>query len=91
MEFAVAVPKQQLQAVGGQIEVRLDSPTGQLLGQTDEILPVEAKSAADVFKPIMTKVTLTPATGIHDLYFVFKNEKAGKSPLFVPVTAQLFN
>ncbi|QKZ14757.1 PQQ-dependent sugar dehydrogenase [Spirosoma sp. KUDC1026] len=91
MEFAVSVPRQQLQAVGGRIEVRLDSPTGQLIGQTDDILPVEAKSAADVFKPVMTKITVTPATGVHDLYFVFKNEKAGKAPLFVPVTTQLFN
>ncbi|PRY39252.1 cytochrome c [Spirosoma oryzae] len=91
MEFAVSVPKQQLQAVGGRIEVRLDSPTGQLLGQTDELLPVEAKNAADVFKPATTTATLTPATGVHDLYFVFKNEKAGKAPLFVPVTARLLN
>lgn len=91
MEFAVSVPKQQLQAVGGRIEVRLDSPTGQLVGQTDELLPVEAKTAADVFKPSITSVTLTPATGVHDLYFVFKNEKAGKAPLFVPVTARLLN
>jgi cytochrome c len=91
MLFAVAIPKQQLQAVGGRIEVRLDSPTGQLLGQTDDLLPAESKNAADVFKPSTTKITLTPATGIHDLYFVFRNEKAGKAPLFVPVTAQLFN
>lgn len=95
MEFAVSIPKQQLSAVGGRIEVRLDSPTGQLLGQTENLLPVEApkeaKSPADVFKPIVAKVALTPATGVHDLYFVFKNEKAGKAPLFVPVTAQLFN
>jgi cytochrome c len=91
MEFAVSVPKQQLQAVGGRIEVRLDSPTGQLLGQTDELLPVEAKTTADVFKPSTTTITLTPATGVHDLYFIFKNEKAGKAPLFVPVTARLLN
>ena len=91
MEFAVSIPKQQLQAVGGRIEVRLDSPTGQLLGQTDDLLPIEAKNAAEVFKPSLTKATIAPTTGIHDLYFVFKNEKAGKAPLFVPVTVQFFN
>lgn len=95
MEFAVAIPKQQLSAVGGRIEVRLDSPTGQLLGQTEELLPVEikkeAQSPADVFKPTLAKIPLRPVTGVHDLYFVFKNEKAGKSPLFVPVSVQLFN
>lgn len=91
MEFSVAIPKQQLSAVGGRIEVRLDSPTGQLLGQTDQLLPNESTNPADVFKPMTAKATLTPATGVHDLYFVFKNEKAGKAPLFVPVSAQLVN
>ena len=37
MEFAVAVPKAQLIAVGGRIEIRIDSPKGQLLGQTEEL------------------------------------------------------
>ncbi len=91
MEFAVSIPKQQLQAVGGRIEVHVDSPTGQLLGQTEELRPTEPKNPADVFKPSLTKATISPATGVHDLYFVFKNEKAGKAPLFVPATVQLFN
>ncbi|UFH54733.1 PQQ-dependent sugar dehydrogenase [Spirosoma sp. KNUC1025] len=88
MEFAVAVPKAQLIAVGGRIEIRLDSPTGQLIGQTEELLPNESKDPADLFKPSIARVTVTPAAGQHDLYFVFKNEKAGKSPLFVPVTVE---
>ena len=93
MEFTVAVPKQGLNAVGGRIEVRMDSPTGQLLGQTEELKPTEGevKSAADAFKPSLAKAILTPATGVHDLYFVFENEKAGKAPLFAPITVQLFN
>ena len=88
MEFAVAVPKAQLIAVGGRIEIRLDSPTGELIGQTEELLPNESKDPADMFKPSMAKANVKPTTGQHDLYFVFKNEKAGKSPLFVPVTVQ---
>lgn len=91
MEFAVAVPKAQLIAVGGRVEIRLDSPTGQLVGQTEELLPNESKDPADMFKPSIAKVTLTPVSGQHDLFFVFKNEKAGKSPLFVPITVQLFD
>ncbi|GAB3162830.1 PQQ-dependent sugar dehydrogenase [Telluribacter humicola] len=93
MEFAVAVPKDQLKAVGGRIEVRIDSPTGPLLGQTEHIQPVEGggTSAAAAFAPSLAKVTLTPVSGVHDLYFVFKNENAGKSPLFVPTTVHLFN
>jgi cytochrome c len=37
------------------------------------------------------KAPLKPTTGLHDLYFVFKNEKAGKAPLFVALTVQLSN
>lgn len=93
MEFTVAAPKSGLNATGRRIEVRMDSPTGPLLGQTDEIQPTDAEvtSAADAFKPSIAKATLTPTTGQHDLYFVFKNEKAGKLPLFAAVTVQLFN
>lgn len=91
MEFAVAVPKAQLIAVGGRIEIRIDSPTGLLLGQTEELLPNESSNPAELFKPSMAKVSIKPTTGQHDLYFVFKNEKAGKSPLFVPATVQFSN
>ncbi|GAB3543878.1 PQQ-dependent sugar dehydrogenase [Spirosoma fluminis] len=93
MEFSVAIPKQGLNAAGGRIEVRVDSPTGPLLGQIEDLRPSEAevKSAADAFKPSMAKATLSPVAGVHDLYFVFKNEKAGKAPLFAPITVQLFN
>ncbi len=88
MEFAVAVPKAQLICVGGRIEIHLDSPDGQLIGQTEELTPSESKDPADMFKPTMAKVAVKPTNGQHDLFFVFKNEKAGKSPLFVPVTVQ---
>ncbi|AKD58719.1 PKD domain-containing protein [Spirosoma radiotolerans] len=91
MEFAVAVPKAQLIAVGGRIEIRIDSPNGPLLGQTEELLPNTSNDPADMFKPSMAKVSITPTTGQHNLYFVFKNEKAGKSPLFVPATVQFSN
>lgn len=91
MDFAVAVPKKQMSAVGGRIEVHADSPTGPLLGQTASILPVESDDPAAMFKPDVFMATITPTAGQHDLYVVFRNEKAGKAPLFVPVTVQLFN
>ncbi|WP_245877839.1 PQQ-dependent sugar dehydrogenase [Spirosoma fluviale] len=91
MEFAVAAPKAQLNAMGGRIEVRIDSPTGQLLGQTGDIPVNESKDPAAMFTPNMVKAAIIPITGQHDLYFVFKNEKAGKAPLFVPATVQFSN
>ena len=91
MELAVSVPKAQLNAVGGRVEIHADSPTGPLLGQTKTFAVSESKDPAAMAKPDTDKVTLTSVTGKHDVFFVFKNEKAGKVPLFVPVTVQMIN
>jgi cytochrome c len=56
---------------GGTIEVHLDSPTGPLLGKADyEQVPVKPKTQNWV------KTELKETVGMHDLYFVFKNDKA---------------
>ena len=85
MTFAVAMPA-QLNAVGGRIEVHADSPTGPLVGKTEDVVPAKDQSAAAMMQPMIVKATVTPIGGVHDVYFVFKNEKAGKSALFVPAT-----
>jgi len=56
---------------GGAIEVRLDSPTGTLLGQTK--VEQADQNPSDV-KWLKTDIKESP--GIHDVYFVFKNDKA---------------
>ncbi|HRI59514.1 MAG TPA: PQQ-dependent sugar dehydrogenase [Saprospiraceae bacterium] len=60
------------QFAGGRIELRLDSPTGQLAGQAD--LPLtNVKEKMEFLERTLT--ISTPADGqFHDLYFVFKNE-----------------
>ncbi|MDB4925842.1 PQQ-dependent sugar dehydrogenase [Mucilaginibacter sp.] len=56
---------------GGTIEVRLDSPTGILLGQTQfEQLDQKPKSLNWI------KTDIKESAGMHDVYFVFKNDKA---------------
>jgi cytochrome c len=60
------------QNVGGEVEVRLDKPDGKLLGKVKLANP--GRSA------VATKVDATE--GLHDLYFVFKNEQAGDKNLF---------
>ncbi|MES2276482.1 MAG: PQQ-dependent sugar dehydrogenase [Bacteroidota bacterium] len=56
---------------GGSIEVRLDSPVGTLVGQTDvEILDQKPKT------PVLLKTDIKETSGAHDVYFVFKNDKA---------------
>jgi cytochrome c len=66
--FMVAAPA-QYQATGGKIEVHLDSPTGALLGGSEQIRPTAEPAAP----PQRLRTTLRPTSGIHDLYLVFRN------------------
>ncbi|MBI5917612.1 MAG: ThuA domain-containing protein [Bacteroidetes bacterium] len=61
--------------VGGSVEVRLDSPTGELIGTTSAI---EAKPMDPTAPPMpaMAVAPLKPQTGKQDVYFVVKNDKA---------------
>lgn len=95
---AMALP--MMGYVGGTVEVRLDSPTGDLLGQAEVVAvnPVfqqptansvqnaggakakpAPKKAAPAFNPFAgagIKLPIKPINGVHDLYFVFRNDKA---------------
>jgi cytochrome c len=80
----MALAPTQYQAIGGKIEVHLDSPTGSLLGESETIQP----SANAQAPPSPLRVTLTPTTGVHDLYVVFRNPAAtGDQFLFAVLTA----
>jgi cytochrome c len=70
---------------GGSIEVRMDSPTGPLLGTSAMIEPSSPEGGFGGFSaPPPVLVRINPAVGLHDLYFVAKNEKAEKGkPLFI--------
>lgn len=57
---------------GGEIEVHIDKPDGKLLGKV--------KSGKQGLSVLPT--ALTPETGKHDLYLVFKNAEAGDKSLF---------
>ncbi|GAB4016446.1 hypothetical protein GCM10028808_44930 [Spirosoma migulaei] len=74
LKFTASAPKSQLNAAGGIIEVRLDEPTGKLIGQTDFIGPADGASLTNMPPPVVAK--LSGATGVHDVYLVFKNDKA---------------
>jgi cytochrome c len=81
--FSALAPVPQLNAAGGKVEVRLDSPSGALVGETEVIQP-----AAAMGPPTQLRAALTPTTSVHDVYFVFRNEEAmqGRS-LFILTTA----
>lgn len=81
--FPAVAPEPQLAAVGGYVEVRLDSASGPLVGQTDVIRPTATMGA-----PTLLRAPLAPTQGMRDLYFVFRNADAPQGRnLFVLTTA----
>jgi len=66
IEVAATAPKAQLNAAGGFIEVRLDAPTGKLIGKS-------ALVGDNGFGAKPMTIDLEPTTGYHKLYLVFTN------------------
>ncbi|HXI00516.1 MAG TPA: PQQ-dependent sugar dehydrogenase [Sphingobacteriaceae bacterium] len=58
---------------GGMIEVRLDSPTGELVGQTEVPSVTDSPRNANT-PPLKTDIKTT--SGLHDVYLIFKNAQA---------------
>lgn len=79
LELQVATPKAQLNAQGGNIEVRLDSPTGKVIGESG-FIEVSDKGG---FGGSPAKISLAPTDGLHDLFVVFQNPKAEGSLMVV--------
>lgn len=72
IEFAAsAIPGASDTSVGV-IEIRLDSPAGKLIGQIPNILP-----AGDEKNNSQIKTDIDSVRGLHDVYFIFVNKKAG--------------
>ncbi|MEO5904715.1 MAG: ThuA domain-containing protein [Gemmatimonadaceae bacterium] len=69
--FAALAPARH-QAVGGKVEVHLDSATGRMLGESELIRPTADSTAP----PSRLRTALQPTSGVHDMYFVFRNPDA---------------
>ncbi len=81
--FSAVAPVPNVNSAGGKVEVRLDSATGTLVGETDVI-----QSQAAMGPPSRLRAALAPTSGLHDVYFVFRNEAAKEGQnLFVLFTA----
>lgn len=76
-------PKPQLNAAGGKVELRLDSPSGTLLGSSTFLSPSEEMS----FTPSMLTIPLSLPTDyageLKTVYLVFVNEEAPENSLMV--------
>ena len=74
----------QYQAAGGKVEVRLDSATGPLIGESELIRPTTDSAAP----PSQLRTALKPTSGLHDVFLVFRNPDAkGDGFLFGLLTA----
>jgi len=82
--FSAVAPVPNVNSAGGKVEVRLDSATGTLVGETEVIQPQAAMVA-----PSRLRAGLAPTVGVRDVYFVFRNEEAKEGQnLFVLFTAE---
>ena len=79
----VAAPA-QYQATGGKIEVHLDSPSGALLGESEQIRPTTDQA------PLRLRTTLRPTSGMHDLYLVFRNPDLKTDAFMFAVLTAMF-
>ncbi len=77
----------EMRAAGGAIEIRLDATTGAIIGQAAVgVAPPRGRGAGPAGSapaqagggpgPAGTTIALTPTSGVHDLYVVFKNPQA---------------
>jgi cytochrome c len=75
-ELAVAATA-RLGSVGGTVELRLGSPSGTLLALADVGVtqPAPGNTGAPPRAPSVT-VDLPATSGTHDVYFVFRNDRA---------------
>lgn len=76
LTFKVAAPTERIHAIGGSIEVRIDSETGPLIGKSSFIEAAEG-SLRSVGRRYPV-VKLDPVNGTHDLFFIFKGKETGK-------------
>lgn len=87
ISFVALAPIAYLNSAGGTIEVRLDSPTGIILGESTFIQPT--KGNGEQPNPVFVTVAIASTVGNHDIYYVYKNDKAASGQaLFVLTSIQ---
>ena len=76
-------------AAGGTIEVRLDGPAGELIGQRDVAVVPPAPRGRGAGGPpsVPPAIAIKPTAGVHDLYLVFRNNRAANAQPLMTVTA----
>ncbi|TXE03240.1 PQQ-dependent sugar dehydrogenase [Algoriphagus aquimarinus] len=91
----------RVDAKGGSVEIRIDSPTGEVIGQSE---PLVAKAGGGFRPPAGTnfidwrrqnsslgKVTLSSVSGRHDVYIIFKNPEVKGEEILMSVNEVQFS
>ena len=81
VDINAAAPKQQLNAEGGIVELRMDTPNGKLLGQTEFI--GDKPGGGFSFGGSAVPLKIAPTEGVHDVYLVFRNPNAKPGSLMI--------
>jgi cytochrome c len=84
-EFRVmaTAPKPQLNARGGKVELRLDSPTGKLIGESSMLEPTDKMDFTPSVLTVPVKLPAPADNKPHDVYLVFVNPKDPLGSLMV--------
>lgn len=88
LQLQAIAPKPQLNAVGGKVEVRLDSPTGPVVGSSEFLEPTDKLDFKPNLLSVPIKLSDKPDGKLHDLYLVFTNPKADGHSLMVVLGAE---
>jgi cytochrome c len=82
VKSAIPVITKMGDVVGGELELRIDSPDGKLIGKTDFRRAKENQIREGIIS-LTDKLSVESTTGKHDLYVIFKNASAGDKRLFI--------
>ncbi|HET9433467.1 MAG TPA: c-type cytochrome, partial [Chitinophagaceae bacterium] len=82
IDINAIAPKEQLNARGGIVELRIDAPNGKLLGKT-EFIGDKPGGGLSFATPKPTPLKVTPTEGVHDIYLVFQNPNAESGSLMI--------
>ena len=87
-EIVIAATAPAQYAIGGKVEIHADSAGGPLLGETEML----QKSEGTNVPPAQLRAALKPTTGMHDVYFVFKNDEVkAQQMIMIALTATFVN
>lgn len=81
LTFMAVAPKPMVNAAGGNIEIRLGSPDGELIG---EARVAQTEHMPNLMETPKVDARIKPTAGMQDLYFVFRNDDPDiQQPLLV--------